>query len=172
MEYRIATIEDAENIAALHAISWQKAYRGSFSDDFLDNHVVENRRKIWQKRFAEKENQTTILIENEDGLVGFACIYPKNDQYGCLIDNLHVAEAYQGLGIGKNLMQKAANWVLDNTSQKLMHLWVLENNISAIEFYKKLGAKKSEQTFYTSPDGIELSVFRMVWDDSNFNFVL
>jgi len=36
MRYREATQDDWEAVAALHALSWQKAYRGALRDDFPD----------------------------------------------------------------------------------------------------------------------------------------
>ena len=39
MTYRNATHEEAEAIADLHAKSWQTAYRGILSDDFLSGYL-------------------------------------------------------------------------------------------------------------------------------------
>ncbi len=164
MTFRLATEKDAKKIAELHAQSWQKTYRGSFSDEFLDNHVLENRKAVWQKRFEENENQTTILAEESEELIGFVCIFPKNEQFGALIDNLHVSENYHGQGIGKMLMQKASQWIESNSEVKKMHLYVLEKNANAIIFYEKLGAKINNAEFFTSPDGLQLKVFKMVWN--------
>ena len=58
VELREAVYEDCANIAALHAESWQRAYRGILSDDFLDHFVLEDRLAVWSERFsAPKKNQ-------------------------------------------------------------------------------------------------------------------
>lgn len=50
--YRLATPEDEASIAKLHAESWQKHYRGIFSDAYLDEQVVKERADLWAERFA------------------------------------------------------------------------------------------------------------------------
>jgi ribosomal protein S18 acetylase RimI-like enzyme len=165
MNFRFATHTDAEKIAELHAKSWQKAYRGSFTNDFLDNHALENRKTLWHKRFHENENQITILCENNQTLIGFICIFTNNGEFGPLIDNLHIAEQYQGQGIGKMLIDKAKEYIRQKALGTKMHLFVLEKNENAIHFYQKLGARNNNAEIYTSPDGLQLKIFKMVWDD-------
>ena len=48
--YRIATANDIEAIANLHALSWQNSYRGMLSDDYLDNHVLADRIQVGRKK--------------------------------------------------------------------------------------------------------------------------
>ena len=36
MEYKTATLENAEEIANLHIANWRETYRGSMSDQYLD----------------------------------------------------------------------------------------------------------------------------------------
>lgn len=45
--FREATSADIEGIANLHATSWRFAYRGSYSDAYLDGPVFEERRQVW-----------------------------------------------------------------------------------------------------------------------------
>ncbi|MBV9411286.1 MAG: GNAT family N-acetyltransferase, partial [Acidimicrobiia bacterium] len=37
---RVATIDDVEAIAALHADSWRRNYRGAYLDSYLDGDVL------------------------------------------------------------------------------------------------------------------------------------
>ena len=37
MHYRVANINDLDNLAKLHSDSWRESYRGIFTDEFLDN---------------------------------------------------------------------------------------------------------------------------------------
>ena len=43
MEIRTAVESDLDGIANLHAISWQKTYKGMLSDTFLSDLVVSDR---------------------------------------------------------------------------------------------------------------------------------
>ena len=86
LSFRNARKEDAENIAKLHAKSWQSAYKGILSDEYLANNVLKNRLETWQKRFENpKENQYIILVKENDILLGFVCIFGNQDtEYGSL----------------------------------------------------------------------------------------
>ena len=65
-----AIAQDAKSIANLHAKSWRAIYRSSLSDDYLDNHALEDRQKVWQKRFeVENPNQCVLIAKDSDKLV-------------------------------------------------------------------------------------------------------
>ncbi len=165
LSFRNARKEDAENIAKLHAKSWQRAYKGILSDEYLANNVLKNRLETWQKRFENpKENQYIILVEENDILLGFVCIFGNQDtEYGSLIDNLHVKPDLKGKGIGKKLLIKASDLILENYKTRIMHLWVFEANTSAIGFYENCGGKNAERSLRDNPDGTQSYCFRMVW---------
>lgn len=166
IEYRFANKNDTESIALLHAKSWQKAYRGMFSDYYLDHLVVNDRLSVWAERFKTFENQVVILALDDKKLIGFVCIYPNADEnFGSLIDNLHVAENQQGKGIGACLLQKAAEWIKAHTKSPKLYLWVLEKNAKAYNFYLKLNAKNMDQTNFKAPDGNNHIAIRMAWDE-------
>jgi ribosomal protein S18 acetylase RimI-like enzyme len=141
MKFRIANNKDTQIIANLHALSWQKTYRGAFTDDFLDNHVYENRLSVWTQRLQQPSgNQTVILSEIDDSLAGFVCAYGNNsEEYGTYIDNLHVSPDFKGKGIGKELMKQVAQWSIETYHQPKLYLKVLENNHAARGFYDKMG---------------------------------
>jgi ribosomal protein S18 acetylase RimI-like enzyme len=141
MKFRIANNTDTQIIANLHALSWQKTYRGALTDDFLDNHVQENRLSVWTQRMQQpSENQIVILCELDYSLAGFVCAYGNNSEdYGTYIDNLHVSSDFKGKGIGKALMKQIAHWSIDIHHQPKLYLKVLENNHAARGFYDKVG---------------------------------
>lgn len=144
--YRTATAADVDPIAALHARSWQETYRGIMPDDFLDDGVDAERLAVWQERFAEQPlNRKIIVAEEGDQLVGFACVVTGSDPvYGALLDNLHVAGAYKGRGIGRSLLKQAAGWVHEGDATSSFYLWVYEQNHPVRAFYDSLGAINQE----------------------------
>lgn len=169
MTYRNATLHEAETIADLHARSWQTAYQGILSDDFLEKEVIQNRRELWQKRFENPlENVFLYVAEENDELKGFVCVYANDDeQWGSLVDNLHVLPEVKGQGVGKQLIQKAASWVIDHYPDSKLYLWVYEKNHKAIGFYEKMGGKNVGSQVYENPGGGYSTALRYAWADAH-----
>ena len=115
MTFRKVLQNEANQIAALHARSWQIAYKDILSDDFLIHKVFEERLKVWQDRFAMLEDNRYIFVAVDDDVIcGFICIYGNDDtQWGSLIDNLHISPDFKGKGIGKRLMDEAKKWIFE-----------------------------------------------------------
>jgi ribosomal protein S18 acetylase RimI-like enzyme len=78
-----------------------------------------------------------LKIENDDNfgnILGF--YWNRNMKFLSELRYLFVINKYRGLGIGKELLSSC----LFNTSKiNRKQLWVLENNPSAINLYKKFG---------------------------------
>ncbi|HUE28927.1 MAG TPA: hypothetical protein VMP89_19285, partial [Solirubrobacteraceae bacterium] len=73
LEFRIGTSADAPAIAALHADSWRRHYRGAYSDAFLDGDVAEDRVAVWTERLRNPDGRVrTIVAWDSARLVGFA----------------------------------------------------------------------------------------------------
>ncbi|WP_339629352.1 GNAT family N-acetyltransferase [uncultured Maribacter sp.] len=167
--FREAKITDANSIANLHAKSWQQNYRGSFSDEFLDNEVLDDRLNEWTKRLQNQSNdQYLILLEEDDELQGFICAYFGHDaQFGTLLDNLHVSLNTQGKGGGTQLMISLAKEILKRNKEKGFYLWVLDSNAAAISFYDKLGGVAVETVESNEIGDTPFLKIRYVWNDAN-----
>lgn len=155
MIYREATEQDAEKIAALHAQSWQQHYRGIWLDSFLDKEVEAERLSVWTKRMrTPKPNQYILVAENDGEICGFICVLThENPTWGALIDNLHVAKAYQGQKIGYELMKQGIAWIRRDDPRAPFYLWVLEKNTQARAFYERMGATNHEVIVEPNPGG-------------------
>lgn len=160
LTYRTATAADADRIAALHARSWQGTYRGIMPDAFLDDEVTNERLAVWRKRFGKPPaNQRVIVAEADGALVGFACVLLGYDaRYGALLDNLHVASAFKGRGIGRRLIRLTADSVENEDVASPFYLWVYEQNHAARRFYEGLGATNHEAV-----PGEHGVILRYVW---------
>lgn len=167
MTYREATLEDAAPIAQLHSLSWQQNYRGIWRDEFLDGPVVENRRRIWQKRLRQPvPNQYVVVAMSPKKLCGFACAYACEDPvWGTLLDNLHVHPNQKGQGIGTALIQSVARWAYPKYPEAGLYLWVLTQNTNARKFYDRLGGVNQEAASLENPDGSFSDCYRYVWTD-------
>jgi ribosomal protein S18 acetylase RimI-like enzyme len=168
MIVRQATAGDAVAIAHLHAESWRSAYRGIFSDDFLDNAVHEERRESWQARFSGGESRPffVLLAENGDLLGGFACVFPEKDPiWGSYLDNLHVTPGFTGHGIGRSLLREVVHHLETNRVRGGLYLWVVEQNHRARGFYEKAGGTIVGSEPHIMPDGQGVVAMRCHWPD-------
>lgn len=165
LRLREARTEDWEGIAALHAASWQRSYRGIMSDRFLDREVVEERRRHWRGKMASPDcGDLVLLAEDEEGLAGFIAALPDpQDGSGALVDNLHVAGDRQGQGIGRTLLGETAVR-LAGAGRRSLHLWVFDANADAVRFYLALGGTAAEHGFEVI-EGRPLPHTRVEWRD-------
>src|SRR5437868_931442 len=129
VSFRAATTVDADRVAPLHAESWRRHYRGAYADAFLDGDVLADRRASWSRRLASPgPERVTIVAESGgegSGLAGLVHVVLDDDErWGSLVDNLHVARAWQRHGIGSALMFRAARAVVDGAATGTMYLWV------------------------------------------------
>jgi GNAT superfamily N-acetyltransferase len=166
---RTALPEDAQAIAALHAQSWRRAYRGILLDRFLDGPVFAHQLSLWHRRLADAKScarQLTWVVQEGRSIRGFACLIPDIDPtWGALLDNLHVAAEAHGRGFGRKLIGTAARWLQRRAAQSSMHLWVYERNLAARRFYERCGAALLGEQTEAAPDGRAVVVLRYGWSD-------
>jgi GNAT superfamily N-acetyltransferase len=168
IDCRPAEVRDVEAIAALHADSWRRNYRGAYLDSYLDGDVVTDRLVVWRERITRPEATfRTIVAEHDGAFAGF--VHTKLDDdptWGALIDNLHVVHELKGQGIGTRLMEASARTVLDSTPGAGLYLWVLEVNVAAQAFYAARGGVEAGREMRGPfPGGGTALARRIVWPD-------
>jgi GNAT superfamily N-acetyltransferase len=153
--FRTAQAADAEAVAALHTDSWQRHYRGAFTDAYLDSEVPEQQRRKWAEGLATPDPRArTILAELDGTVVGFAhTVLGDDPAWGALLDNLHVQYGLKRHGIGTRLMALTAQTVLADTPESGLYLWVLEQNTGARAFYTARGGECVERAAVDPPHG-------------------
>lgn len=140
---RAATIEDTEAIARVHARSWQRAYRGIVSDDFLDGLSDQVWVERWRTIFTEPQEGVRTLVWDDGGEVtGFARIGPVRDPdppapgwdevYAIYLD-----PRSWDRGAGSGLLVAALSTVADDVPG--VSLWVFRDNARARAFYERHG---------------------------------
>jgi ribosomal protein S18 acetylase RimI-like enzyme len=166
MTIRVATVEDAEQIAAVHVQSWQAAYRGLLPDEFLANLSLERRITQWQNSLADPANVVPVY-EDEGHVVGFVSYGRTRDED---LDQDKTGEIFAiyllpdrwGKGFGAALMQEGLAR-LQEQGYQAVSLWVLAGNERAIYFYEQFGFKPDGTTKVESrPGGFELNEIRYV----------
>ena len=164
VDIRAWTSADVDDIAALHARSWQATYRGIFTDEFLDGPVIDDRRRVWSERAAQPDpDRATFVALVDASLAGFTHVVSHHeDGPGALLDNLHVDAAARGVGLSSRLLARAASWAHDVHGVDAMHLWVAASNAHAIDVYGHLGAEV-DRTDVHDDGGGPFEVLCMTW---------
>jgi len=164
---RPMTPADADAVALLHAASWRAAYRGVFTDHYLDHEADTERRQAWRERLQAVASgpEWGLIAEDAAGrLLGFAWVMPDHDpDWGDYIDNLHVAPDLKGGGIGRRLMQGVAAQLRREGSTRPLYLWVLDVNQAARGFYERLGAEVRDRQLSEPLAGQQHPVWRCAW---------
>ena len=71
--------------------------------------------------------------------VWFRNFFTWTAKHSIYLDDLYVREQYRGLGYGKALLQHLAQICVERGYPRL-DWWVLDWNVSAIAFYRRIGA--------------------------------
>jgi len=152
MGVRYARFEDIKDIVKVQIDGWKTAYKGIVAEDYLNSlSYVTRQKKVedsWKDgTFAVYESSTNEIL----GFSGFGerqnLELEGQDEYDCELGSIYVRPDCKGKGIGKDIFNFVSR-ELHNRGKTKMILWVLEDNLQSIEFYKKMGGEmvsKKEQ---------------------------
>ncbi len=168
MSVRDATPRDVEAIAALHADSWRRNYRGAYLDSYLDGDVLTDRLAVWTERLADRQpSQFTIVAEADGTVVGFAhTILGADPAWGALLENLHVTHERKHSGVGTRLTEHTARELIRRQPSSGLYLSVLEQNEAARAFYAARGGEVVDRRIGGPfPGGGTAPVLIYAWPD-------
>ena len=121
----------AEIIGQVHATAWQQAYRNIFSRHYILQDSPYKRKAECIDALC-KNNAEYYLLMDEKVPVGIVKV--STTQKGiCEIESIYLLEEFQHKGYGT----AAIDYIKSEFSDRTIILWVLEDNDSAIQFYKK-----------------------------------
>ena len=146
-DIRLATLDDANCCADIHAKSWNFAYSDIVTKEVIDEH---NARwlMIWN-RMLSNNSESHYVITLDDVIIGFLTIAVSRDidlkESFFEIIGLYLAPEYIGAGYGKQTMDWIKNEIKSRGYDKIS-LWVLEENCRARRFYEKAGFKPDIKT--------------------------
>lgn len=156
MTVREAVEADAEAIGRVHVRSWQVAYRGIVSDEYLDNLNVDERIDEWRRILRGEVPVGNLpfphnaVVEVDGEVVGFLNAgafrqeegaTPEPGMDGCEPGELwamYVDPDHWGSGAGYALMQATMS-ELRSKNYNPAFLWVLTENDRARRFYERQG---------------------------------
>ncbi|RKL64746.1 GNAT family N-acetyltransferase [Salipaludibacillus neizhouensis] len=141
---RISTLEDMPSIAKVHVESWRTTYKGIVDSQFIENLTYEWSEKRHLNVLSNKDMFIYVVEDKQGNIIGFTSGGPErtNDPlYDGELHAIYLLDEYQGLGLGRKLFTAVTRRLREDGFNSLIVL-VLENNISAREFYKSLGGKE------------------------------
>ena len=109
-------------------------YSRFYNDPKISKKQYEELHKLWMTNSVK--NNTIFIIERNQNIIGFVSLNEKNNRGN--IDFIVVDKKYRGKGLATDLMLHAHDWLLKKGYKKVQ-ADTQENNISAINMYKKLG---------------------------------
>lgn len=136
---RPAVVADATAITDAHLTGWQHAYRGLLPDKLLDGLDRQRRTDSW-KDLLGGDDPNTLVAEVDGEVVGFSNYGPaRHDtvEWGELYA-IYVHPVHWGGGHGRQLIE-AVESALVALGYGKAHLWVLDGNRGARDFYERQG---------------------------------
>ena len=158
------TIRDAKrsefsDLAALQIRSWRDVYRGIMPDAYLDDEIEDDLGARWNA--LDPSGDDLVLLAEKDGIRGFITVWCKPDPF---VDNLHVDPGGRSKGVGRRLMQAAAERLVQKGYQRLS-LYVAAKNPRAAAFYRRLGGRLGDVEHLHQQHGGSVDAIEVVWDD-------
>ena len=169
---RLATIEDAEAIAAIHIAGWRSAYRGLVPDAILDGFAIDERTERWRRilgsRTADDPRRTWIIATDRD-VHGFAATGPGRDESAPPpagageVEAIYLAPATVGRGVGRILFAHAVRDLVDRGYDPIV-VWVFEANARGRRFYEAAGFRADGTRHVIDFDGTPVPEVRFRLD--------
>lgn len=163
---RKANLEDFADIASIHFKSWHAAYLNLLPESYLNNeNKLLEKTKMWQELIAHPDVIVWIAYDTSNNSLGFIGYFANSDIYE--ITTLYVLPDYHGLGIGTKLMNTSLQDLLNANINAHFCLWVLETNVAAIDFYKKLGfifSGENSEECYEGTKIVDIEMIRKTAD--------
>ena len=140
---RRATVDDAAGIAKDHVDTWRTSYKGVVPGDVLENLSYAQREEWWRSDLSEQQTAVTFIATDEsESIIGFSSTGPERgeaDDYDGELCAIYLLQAFQGQGIGRQLVASSAKSLLSQGLSSML-VWVLADNPSR-KFYEAIGGQ-------------------------------
>lgn len=116
----------------------------------------------WQERPSNKDSMIFIALDEEKpiGLVGIH-FEEQNGEKSAHIWGMYVDKDYRGLGLGRQLLQKAFDSVKDTSLVRKVKLMVEYNPTPAQSLYRSLGFQETGTIDYVLGDKRKHKLYKM-----------
>ena len=142
-----------DDISALQAVC-QQTYTQVFAHHWTGNGLAIYLSEQFNTERLKIELNSThfdyFFIRQNKKNIGFIKIKYQtsaelSDLDNCELEKIYILPQYSGQGIGKAVMEKVITQA-KNREKRLMYLCVIDTNLNAIAFYKKLGFQFHSKT--------------------------
>jgi len=154
---RLATVDDADALAAVLVAAWRMAYAGQLPAEFLSGLDLAAWADRWREILTDPGEYRALVAEQDGELTGIVSVGPDPERstVGRLYA-LYVAAPQLGTGLGHQL-HEAGLQVLRDRGLTSVELWVLRGNERAITFYERHGwSRDGREQLDRSLPGVEL----------------
>jgi ribosomal protein S18 acetylase RimI-like enzyme len=138
---RPATTADAPALVALV----NSAYRGDSSKagwtteaDLLDGQRIDV--ETLTETIATPGNVILLHVQDHAPL---ACVHVERTGDDCYVGMLTVRPTAQGSGLGRQLLEAAERWAIEQWSARSMHMTVIQQRIELIAWYERHGYSRT-----------------------------
>lgn len=144
----------------MHVRSWQAAYRGLLSEEYLSGLRAEDRAAHYDFSGVNPEVPSTIVAVDSERIVGFATFGPCTDSDAAVgtgeLMALYVDPEAWGRGVGRRLIAEARSRLRSRGFTRA-RLWVLAGNLRAQRFYSHddwthIGLTRSQRVWSVEVD--------------------
>jgi GNAT superfamily N-acetyltransferase len=145
VKLRLAQIEDADALRAVHVRAWADTYREFLPQGMFNERLAQHRHRDWVERVRSQQaaGGGVLALLEDDHIVGLCQYGPTEDgdDEPDLIGHVHrlfVDPLHQGRGGGRLLLTEACE-ALRLTKRQAATLWALEKDGRARRFYEHMG---------------------------------
>jgi ribosomal protein S18 acetylase RimI-like enzyme len=143
VQLRRAKDGDAQGIARVHVVTWQRAYRELLPADYLAALSVERRQQNWANELGVlAADRRPWVAHIDESVIGFVSAGPSRDEGAALstgeVYALYVLPDCWDRGLGRNLLRHAERDLVQHGYADAT-LWVLEGSHRARRFYDSSG---------------------------------
>ncbi|MCG3878138.1 GNAT family N-acetyltransferase [Psychrobacter sp. Ps6] len=140
---RKATRKDFSDIAKVHVYSWHDTYLDLLPISYINEiNNLTKKTAMWEQILRQPEVEVWVA-QDGNTIAGFIGYHSQDERYE--ITTLYILPTYQHQGMGSALMKASLQDITAANAAARFHLWVLDTNINAINFYKKHGFEQSAE---------------------------
>lgn len=160
-----STVQDAETISNIYALSWKVAYQGIVPQRYLD----ELQNDFWVSAFQNWIRNNTFKVKQvyENSIPVGCIVYGKSrdeklPNWGEIV-SIYIHPDYFRKGYGQEILDVALADIKKAGFQNC-YLWVLKDNENARKFYEKNGFRCNQDIYNLEIMGKQLTDIRYVID--------
>lgn len=150
--FQLVTEANIPAAAEIHAESWRESHRSFCSPAFIEAHTIETQIDYIRKELSQGKVFYLLYSDSPKGIVSLL----ENR-----IENLYVHPSQQRKGYGTQLLHYIEGLYCDNPT-----LWVLNNNHTAISFYRREGYEFTGNRRELRSDLAELEMKHVIFSGS------